>query len=278
MIRKFCLVAVLFCSVAVAQAPAAAKPMAFEVVSIRPSKAGGPWGNAQILPDGYRMHGGGFWQVLAMAYFPMKLYSPDRILGEPSWTKDQYDIEAKVAPADIAEWQRQGPQNKMLQAMLQQMLAERCKLSVHRAPVEIPGYALLVGKNGPKLKETPPGETFPSGFARDADGGVMVGHRPGEKMQVTYYGTSMASLAAHLSGLSFAHPVLDQTGLTGKYDFVLEYRSMDPAADEKGAVAHPEDADPLANWNVQALGLKLQLIKIPSETVVVDHIERPSGN
>jgi len=282
--RTSCIAALLGCGIAVGQStvdPQAtphAKPPAFEVVSIHPSKPGSPWGSVQILPDGLRANGVGLWQSLAMAYFPMKLYSPDRILGEPVWTKDQYDIEAKVAPADVAEWQKQAPQNLMLQAMLQQMLAERCKLAVHRIPAEIPGYALIVAKSGPKLKETPPGEVFPAGFMRDPDGGVVVGHRPGEKMQVAYYGVSMESLASHLSGLSFQHPVLDQTGLTGKYDFVLEYRSMDPDAEERGAVAHPDDVDPLANWNVQALGLKLQLIKIPTETIVIDHIERPSEN
>jgi uncharacterized protein (TIGR03435 family) len=278
---RFPIAALLICTTAVAQSPAApkpAKPLAFEVVSIRPSKPGSPWGNAEILPDGYRVHGGGFWQTLRMAYIPLKLQSPDRILGEPSWAKDQYDIDAKVAPADIAEWQRQGPQNKMLQAMLQQMLAERSKLAVHRTPAEIPGYALLVGKNGPKLKETPPGEIFPPGWPRDADGGVVVGYKRGEKAQTTYYGVSMASFASHLSGLSFQHPVLDRTGLTGKYDFVLEYRSMNSDGDERGAFVTPNDPDPLANWNVQALGLKLQLIKIPTETIVIDHIEKPSAN
>ena len=113
---------------------------------------------------------------------------------------------------------------------------------------------------------------------RDADGGVVVGYRPGEKTQVAYYGVSMESFASHLSGLSFQHPVLDRTGIAGKYDFVLAYRSLDPPADEKGAFVTPNDPDPLANWNVQALGLKLQLIKIPTETIVIDHIERPSEN
>ena len=282
MTRKIYIAALLLCTTAGAQSAAArkpTKPLAFEVVSIRPSKPGSPWGNAEILPDGYRIHGGGLWQTIARAYFPMKLYSQDRILGEPAWTKDRYDIEAKVAAADIPKWQKQGPENKMLQAMLQQLLAERCKLTMHRVPAQIPGYALLVGKNGPKLKPTPPDEIFPAGYLRDADGvGEVVPHRPGEKALTTYYGMSMASFASHLSGYSFQHPVLDRTGISGKYDFVLEYRSMNPEADSKGAVAYPNDPDPLANWNVQALGLKLQLITIPTETIVIDHIEKPSAN
>ena len=196
MIRKFYIAALLSCGIAFGQSPTVrqaqlkTKPLAFEVVSIRPSKPGSPWGRVQVLPDGLRANGVGLWQSLAMAYFPMKLYSPDRVLGQPSWIKDQYDIEAKVAPADVAEWQKQGPQNLMLQAMLQQMLAERCKLTVHRIPASIAGYALVVGKSGPKLKGTPPDEIFPLGYV-PSDSGLVTGYRPGEKIQVTFRGTSM---------------------------------------------------------------------------------------
>ena len=226
------------------------------------------------MPDGIRANGVGRWQSLRDACVSIELQSTDRIQGEPSWTKDQYDIEAKVAPADIAEWQKQGPQNKMLQAMLQQMLAERCKLKVHSIPAQIPGYALLVAKGGLKLKQTPPGETFPAGYMRDADGGVVVPHRP----QWIYYGVSMASFAHHLSGLSFQHPVLDKTGLTGKYDFVLSWSDLNPDPTMPEGAVSMSDQNPLSHWNFGALGLKLQLINIPTETIVIDHIERPSQN
>ena len=165
------------------------KPMAFDVVSIRSSAPGSPWGGVQVLPDGYRAWGIGLWATVADAYFPSELYTPDRLLGQQPWmSSEKYDIEAKGAPVDVAEWQRQSnfkQQKVMLQAMLQTMLAERCKLVVHRIPAEISGYALVVGKDGPKFKETKPGKTIPSGIPLP-DGGVMVGAARDGKLENSY--------------------------------------------------------------------------------------------
>jgi uncharacterized protein (TIGR03435 family) len=193
-------------------------------------------------------------------------------------SSEKYDIEAKVAPVDVAEWQRQSnfkQQKVMLQAMLQTMLAERCKLVVHRIPAEISGYALVVGKDGPKFKETKPDETIPSGIPLP-DGGVLVGAARDGKLENSFYGASMAELANHLNGVSPGHPVQDRTGLTGKYDFVL--KRIDMSEEQDGRVSL--DAIPAPNniWDMGALGLKVEPIKIPAETIVIDHIERPSEN
>ena len=267
---------------AAAKAPVAAattKAMEFEVVSIRPSAPGSPWGGVQVLPDGYRAWGIGIWASVARAYFPMEVYSPDRIQGMQPWmTSDKYDIVAKVAPADVAEWQRQSnfkQPKAMLQAMLQTMLAERCKLAVHRIPAEVSGYALVVGKGGLKLKATKPGETMPSGIPLP-DGGVLVGATRGGTIENTFYGASMAELASHLNGASPGHPVEDRTGLAGKYDFVL--KRIDMSEEQNGAVSLNAIPAPNDIWDLGALGLKLEPIKIPTETVVIDHIERPTAN
>ena len=288
MIRKFCIAALLSCGMALGQSPAvtkpAARPLAFEVVSIRPSKPGSPWGGVQVLPDGYRAWGIGLWASVAKAYFPDELFSPDRLQGEPAWmTQEKYDIEAKVVSADVAEWQRQSQtkrQATMLQAMLQQVLADRCKLVVHRTPAEITGFALVVGRHGSKLTETRPGETFPPGYPQFPDGGEAVGYnrQKGEKAQITFYGTSMASFATNLSGMSFQHPVQDQTGLTGKYDFVLSWSDLDPDPTMPEGAVSMSDQNPLSHWDLGALGLRLEPIKIPTETIVIDHIEKPSEN
>ena len=262
-----------------APAMVAAKTPAFDVVSIRPSAPGSPWGGVQMLPDGYRAWGIGLWVSVQNAYIPTELYTPERIQGMQPWmTSDKYDIVAKVAPADVAEWQRQNniKQKKvMMQAMLQAMLAERCKLAVHRIPAEIAGYALVAGKGGPKLKETKPGETMPSGIPL-ADGGVLVGATRGGTIENTYYGASMAELAHHLNGASPGHPVEDRTGLSGRYDFVLKRIDMSEA--QNGAVSLNAIPAPNDLWDLGALGLRLEPIKIPSETIVIDHIERPTEN
>ena len=252
----------------------------FEVVSIRSSSPNSGYGQVQILPDGYRVRGLGLWTTLSRAYFAnLDLYSPDRFPGMPSWMNtERYDVDAKVSAADVPAWQNPAKQPAMLQAMLQAMLADRLKLVIHRSAAQVTGYELVVAKNGPKLKEMPAGEVLPAGYAKWDDGSVVVGYKPGEKRQLTFFATTMPGLAHHMSGMSFAHPVLDKTGLTGRYDFVLAYRSMDGSADDKYIVVLPGDADPLANWDVQALGLKLIPAKIPTETIVIDHIERPSAN
>ena len=267
---------------AAAHAPVAAGPtksMEFEVVSIRPSAPGSPWGGVQVLSDGYRAWGIGLWVTVQNAYIPTVLYTPDRIQGMQPWmTSEKYDIVAKVTAADVAEWQRQSnfkQQKVMLQAMLQTMLAERCKLVVHRIPAEIAGYALVVGKGGPKLKETAAGETLPSGISLP-DGGVMVGAARGGKLDNSFYGVSMAELANHLNGVSSGHPVADRTGLTGKYDFVL--KRIDMSEEQDGRVSLNANPAPNDLFDLGALGLKVEPIKIPTETVVIDHIERPSAN
>ncbi len=257
---------------------ASTKEMLFDVVSIRPSAPGSPWGGVQILPDGYRAWGIGLWVSVQNAYIPTELYTPERIQGMQPWmTSDKYDIVAKVTPGDVTEWQKQSRtrQMGMMQAMLQAMLAERCKLVVHLIPAEITGYALVVGKGGPKMKETKPGETMPSGMPLP-DGGVLVGTPRGGKIVNTFYGASMAELAQHLNGGSPGHPIEDKTGLTPRYDF--ELKRIDMSEEQNGAVSLNAIPAPNDLWDLGALGLKVEPIKITTETVVIDHIERPSEN
>jgi uncharacterized protein (TIGR03435 family) len=287
MIAKICVLVLVSCGLAVGQKPAArsgpsvqARPLAFEVVSIRPSAPNSDWGGIEILPDGYRAWGIGLWATVARAYFATDTYSPDRLRGQQSWmSTDKYDIVAKVAPSDVVEWQRQGKQEAMLKAMLQTMLAERCRLVVHRIPAEIDGYALMVGKHGAKMKEAKPGEAAPAGVRTFPDGGWEVGYRRGiEEEQITYYATSMDSFAHDLFGKSVMRPVENKTGLAGRYDFALAWLDLNPQAGATEGAVSLSDGNPLWHWDFAALGLKVEPVKISSETVVIDHIERPSAN
>jgi uncharacterized protein (TIGR03435 family) len=251
---------------------AGVKALAFEVVSIRPSKPGSPEeGTMGITPNGYRAMHQSIWTTIMVAYFPQgyEYWSRDRLLGGPPWLGTLYDIDARVSSADMAEWQKQGLQKDMLHAMLRTLLAERCELVIHSTTTEAPIYELVVGKHGPKLKEATPGAPVPSGGIRFPEGGGMVPYRSGEKPEVRFFDLSMTSLAANLSRSS-TRPVQDKTGLTGKYDFVLHRR------DEGGASA--SDPDPSSPWDVEELGLTLKPAKAPTETLVIDHIEKPSEN
>ncbi|MGA8708577.1 MAG: TIGR03435 family protein, partial [Steroidobacteraceae bacterium] len=106
------------------------------------------------------------------------------------------------------EWQKPESQKAMLQAMLQAMFVDRCKIAVHREVKEIAVHSLVVAKGGPKFKETDPTVNHPGG-AKLPWGGVLVPSAAG----LSFYGASMASFASFLSNAG--RPVQDKTGLTG---------------------------------------------------------------
>ncbi|MGA8938616.1 MAG: TIGR03435 family protein [Acidobacteriaceae bacterium] len=242
------------------------KAPAFDVVSIRPSKPGGQ-PSMRMFPDGYSASNQNLWTVIMTAYFPQgfQYWSNDRLLGAPPWVRNEsFDIYAKVSPNDLVEWQKQGPQKELLRAMLQTMLAERCKLALHHTATNSRIYVLVVGKHGSKLQESRVGEKLPSGVSLPG-GGLMI---PG-RGDLKFFNTSMTSLATFLSGSS-PRPIADKTGLEGTYDFVL------PRRDEGNRSA--TDPDPVSGYMVQDLGLALKPAKAPIDTLVIDHIDRPSAN
>jgi bla regulator protein BlaR1 len=255
--------------------PPDVKTMAFDVVSIRPSKPDAARSMQWGLPDTYRAINTPLVATILVAYFPTRMLfgssSRDRIVGAPPWVmNDHYDIVAKVAPGDVEAWQKQGSEKEVLHAMLQAALAERCKLVVHHTMVDSPAYALVVGKHGTKLKETPPGESLPPNGVPLSEGGMIIPFRRGEAPKITFFAASMASFAAELSVLGANRTVLDRTGLTGKYDFAIT--KLDTAGESESDPTLPSP------WDLEEVGLKLVPITAPMETIVIDHIEKPSEN
>jgi uncharacterized protein (TIGR03435 family) len=253
------------------------KPLEFEVISIRPSKPGaGARMSWVTTPDGYVVTGQSLRTTILIAYIPQMALWKGRLQGGPDWLNDPYDIIAKVDAAELPEWQKQGlglDQKEMLRAMLCTMLAERCKLVLHRTPVEAPAYALVTGKHGAKLTQTKPDATLPETGMKLPSGGMMQGYGMGDLQKAnTFSSATMADLAAFFSlsiGLSTGRPVVDRTGLTGKFDFALPKRDNGDSTDEP---------DPTELWDLEALGLKLEPMKVLSEVLVIDHIEKPSPN
>lgn len=256
-----------------------AKPLAFDVVSIRPSSPH-PYGESvtwAIEPDGYRAINQTIWSTIMIAYFPQGIASwiPDRLKGAPSWlNSDQYDINAKVAQSDLPEWHKQGAtldREDMFRAMLQSLLADRCKLVVHRIPAEVPGLALVLGRRGPQLNPAAPDEAIPSGGMPFPEGGTAINQDQGRTIR--FYGVTMERLAQYMSLFSYPRlPVQDQTDLTGKYDLVLH--RPDPLPSGSG----DDDSNSTRSWDVESIGLQLKPIKIPADTLIIDRIEKPSAN
>ncbi len=262
------------------------KAPAFEVVSIRQNKSSGPCSSMQaaITPDGYHLKNCPLMIPILTVYTPTDMGDAGfyrDVTGAPEWMNaERYDIEAKVAEADLAAWQNSTTRNAMLRAMLQTLLVERCKLAVHRETKEVSAYALVIGKNGPRLKAAestdaqvilrkhPDGGTIPGGL-----GGAVLVANP-VRGQFNLYGSSTKTLALLLTHFAGERPVIDKTGLTGSYDIELQM-SVRPDA----AASDAPDMGPSVFTAVQEqLGLKLEPTRGTVETLVIDHFERPTEN
>jgi uncharacterized protein (TIGR03435 family) len=203
----------------------------------------------------------------------------NQIVGAPNWaTTYLYAIEGKIDPSVAAELGKLSPsQQELARAhMLQAMLADRFKLKAHSENREGPVYFLMIAKSGTKMKEATPGETYPKGptelpFPWHAGLTVMARSDPGS--------TKRIALGAPLSGLTttlsmWLHcPVIDKTGLTGKYDYQLQWTANENA-----------ETGPETNWPSlftaiqQQIGLKLEPAKGPVPVLVIDRVEKASGN
>ncbi|MFT4114672.1 TIGR03435 family protein [Silvibacterium sp.] len=258
-------------------ASSAVRHWTFDVVSIRPSSDGGF--AMGVGPDGYRATGAPLAATILNAYFPIRQQVRSELVGAPDWVwKTRYDFTGKVAAADVAEWQRYRADpasmagNPMLQSMLRAALAERCGLQIRREPGTIRGYALVLDKKGINRKEVKEASAampdLPIKVPMVGGGFLVPFTRGTSNPQVQYVHVTMAAFANQLYGFVGA-AVVDRTGLTGAYDFSLP-KLLEGA---QAAEASPNDV-----WDFQKLGLKLEPITIPVQTVVVTHIDKPDAN
>jgi len=186
-------------------------------------------------------------------------------------TNGLYSVDAKIDPSATEEQAR---------AMLQGLLVERLKLVVHRDTREVQGYELVAAKSGPKLKEAdasadPP--AMPNYMAvpvTEAQGRTITVNADGRGVfAVLGRGGPISQLADQLSNV-LKTPVIDRTGLTGKYYFELKFQN--PAYQ----LSTSEDYTPapdLSSALPDQLGLKLEKQKVPAEYLVVEHSEKPAA-
>ena len=251
----------------------AAKPIPFEVISIRQSISRRFSGTNFFTPDGYSIEG------ISASKLLMSL-GIINTAALPGWCSDErYDIAAKVAESDIAAWQKLNFKQKNLS--IRTMLEDRFNLKWHMETKMEPGYELVIAKNGSKLKEATPDETYPNG-TKAQDGtpwhGVFLSSSS-RAVGITGFGGQAATMVQLTGQLRMftRTPVIDKTGLTGTYDFTLTAAPEPPLT--AGDSTPPVTDGPSVFAAVQEqLGLKLVPTKVPVETLVVDHIERPTPN
>jgi uncharacterized protein (TIGR03435 family) len=238
-----------------AQSPSTAAPRA-EVASIKPSKPGER--GYGIIPEA----GGKLRTVnttlkrLLLASFHLH---ETQLAGGPDWLdRDHFDIVAQAeGHATLSE--------RQLQDMLGGLVIDRFHLKMHREMKQMPFYALTQGKNGPKLK------------ASDKTEGASIRNR----RVITAPGGTMEQLA-QLLGWVMGRPVLDRTGLSGRYEYRLEWTPDESNIQGELAPVAPPPGDPNGQSIFVAvqeqLGLKLEAGKGPVEILVIDHAAKPSEN
>jgi uncharacterized protein (TIGR03435 family) len=330
------IVMALACANAYGQSPADTKAadakLEFEVASIKTSA---PLGNGRMMvgsrggpgtnDPGRVNYSNANLRMLIVNAYGVKF---NQVTGGPDWLdSERFDIVAKIP---------EGATKEQVKIMLQNLLADRFKLAIHRETKEMAMYALTVGSKGPKLKETEVVETPPPAAPAPGEGGRGDGPPPlpppgrlrvgadgcpetppfaagrgGNIMMMTPNGACMISNGQTMSGLAdmlsnqFDRPVMDQTGLKGKYDFKLRFdpSSMpgrggmgmgmikmagpppggmpgDGDGGRRGPDAQEREQPPSIFAALQEqLGLKLEAKRGPVDLLVIEHVEKtPTEN
>lgn len=259
----------------------------FEVATIKPTKPGSPGTMIRFAPGARFSASGVTGKFLLEEAYNVK---DSQVAQLPGWfDSDRWDIEAKPDESLAAEMDKLPPDQRRpkMRQMIQALLADRFKLVLGHETKDLPVYALIVGKDGSKLHESAfkPPEKMPDGPPRPGPGnrGLWItgpGHVSG-----TSVGTDMlADLLSRITG----RVVTDKTGLTGSYDFTLQWTpeegegmSMPPGGVPPPGADRPqsEPSGPSLSTALQEqLGLKLESQKGPMDVLVVQHVEKPSEN
>jgi uncharacterized protein (TIGR03435 family) len=231
----------------------------FEVASVKPS---GPATTCNIR----RLPGGRFsasqCTVMNLVNYAFEM-PQQQVTGAPAWlTSERFDISALPKPGANPE---PGSNLHETEDMLKVLLEDRFSLKVHHTEQERPIYALVVAKGGPKL-EANSGNEF----------GIL---RQGRRIRFQKVTMAMVAraLSAQFHSDELERPVIDRTDLTGEFDFTLDWAPGFTSAGR--AFKSSQDlGGPSVFTAIQQLGLRLQAEKGPVDTLVIEHVERPSGN
>ncbi|HEY4088536.1 MAG TPA: TIGR03435 family protein [Bryobacteraceae bacterium] len=234
-------------------------PAKFDVASVKPSAGLG--GLTRYLPNGGIQFTGVTLRALVEIAYGVR---PFQVIGGPGWIDtDGFDINARppmdsANPADPATL---SGERRKVGERLRSLLADRFKLTIHHETREQPVYILVAANGKPKMKESAEGKNFIR-----AGRGSITGQSVGLRM-----------LVLNLSNL-LDRRVIDQTGLTGSYDFELKWSPDIVSSGPSGASPSGADSPSLFTALPDQLGLKLESAKGPVEVWVIDGVKKPSLN
>jgi uncharacterized protein (TIGR03435 family) len=254
------------------------KPMAadadpnFEVATIKPNNSGATSMQGLVMRGrNFATRASSVGDLISFAYE----VQAKQVVNAPDWLdKERFDIDA------VPE-QEGAPNPEQIRIMMRKLLADRFGLKFHREKREMSAYVLTVGKDGPKLKETQIKGTLPGIGIRPGTGGITFG----------VINAAIPDFTGFLQILVLDRPVVDKTGLTGRYDFQCTF-----TPDDSQFAGHPPQfpnqqnnanstsdtavpaAPSLYDAVQQQLGLKLSAEKTAVDVIAIDHVEKPSAN
>jgi uncharacterized protein (TIGR03435 family) len=232
-------------------AASAAEPV-FAVASIKPSAAEVKFehdGKTEVFPGAVTMRDVTVATCIKWAYEVQ-----DSQISGPGWLQsDHFDVMARADEPVAVE---------QLKLMMRTLLTDRFKFSFHRQDKELRSFLMTIAKGGHKLHESAPGETQ---------------SRQNSAIGTIVKAMTMGEFANFIAG-PLQLPVVDMTGLTGKYDFALDFTPYLPANERVMKMEFAEANGIIAAAMQGELGLKLESKKEMVNVMVVDHVEKPSEN
>ncbi len=267
------LLVALFLLVGLGFSQAVPPPLAFDVAEVKINKSGQLGMAGQFLAGGrVTVRNAPMSLLVSEAYH----VPPDALSGGPGWFNgDRFDVIAKSAPATSEDDPR---------LMLRTLLAERFKLAVHTEEKPTQVYVMTVLKSGPKLEAS--GAAMP-GENRCAGSMLPYGRSPVRLH--TFGGCDLAEQLPRMVSGYIRTPVVDQTGVTGTFQFKVSWTPVNlindgprPGRGGDGESAAP--SLPVSGYTIfeslqRQLGLKLENRRLPMPLIVIDHVERlPAEN
>jgi uncharacterized protein (TIGR03435 family) len=262
--------------------PAVSPAPSFEVASIRPSQETGALTNYQLSNTLFHAESAPLTALIRLAY---DIKSDDQLPREPGWiASEKFNIDARIDSAEAEAMSKMPPDKKFarVELMIRSLLEDRFRLRVSTQSKELSVFALVVAKGGPKIATS----NVPPGFA-DHRTPTLAGGSRGDMKAVS---VSMSLFAQWLSGSddTGGRVVIDATGLTGAYDFALNWlpehlRRAQLSGSGAGQVPTGVASTEVPGISLftalqEQLGLKLESRKAPVAVLAIDHVERPSPN
>jgi uncharacterized protein (TIGR03435 family) len=235
----------------------------FEVATIKPSEPDKPGKMFRVQGSHFSTLNTTLTELITFAYGIQQ----KQIINAPEWMdKDKWDLSAQP---DVPG----APNDRQLKTMVQKLLADRFQLKFSKDTKELPAYVLTVSKSGQKMTKSDSKENLPGLFFTSIS-----------PVRLTVQNATMTDFKGLLQSAVLDRPVVDQTALDGKWNFLLKWTADDsqfsgmgikpPAATDAAADAPP----PLYTAIEEQIGLKLEAGKAQVPVFVISSVEKPSAN